>query len=385
MGFLRTTAINKIAKLKKFVRGVQGGTSAGKTFGILPILINFAVSFKMVEISVVSESVPHLKRGAIKDFKKIMKESGRWNEKRWNATDSKYTFYNGSYIEFFSADNDSKLRGARRDVLYINEANNIDFDSYQELAVRTKKHIYLDWNPTAEFWFHTELQKDRDTDFLIINYLDNEACPASAKRAILKAKEKAKKSPFWANWYKVYGLGLIGTLEDVVFSNWKIIKSLPAKARLIGYGLDFGYTNDPTALVSIWEYNGKRIVKQEAYATKLLNKDIAEILDGLEEATIWADSASPKDIADLCTYGFEVEGAEKGADSIKYGIKVMQNVDCYYVTQDSLDLIKELRGYRYIKGKPIDAFNHAIDALRYHEVMNLGKFKKDFSKTTVRT
>lgn len=370
--------------MRGFVRGIQGGTSAGKTFGILPILINFAIRFPMMEISVVSESVPHLRRGAIKDFQKIMKETGRFYDKSWNATNFKYTFKNGSYIEFFSADNDSKLRGARRDVLYINEANNVIFEAYQELAIRTKKFIYLDWNPTQEFWFHKELQNNDNTSFIKINYLDNEACPPSAIRGILEAKKKAIKSAFWRNWYKVYGLGEIGTLEDVIFSNWKTCKGVPSSARLLGMGLDFGYSGDPTALVSIWIYNGKRIVKQELYKTKLLNKDIAKkIIElGYEDVPIYADSANPKDIADLCTYDLDVIGATKGADSIKYGIKVMQQIDCYYVTQCSTKLIEELRAYRKIKGKIMDAYNHAIDALRYHEVMSMGKFEPDFSKTS---
>jgi len=139
MGFIRTTAINKILGLKKFVKGIQGGTSAGKTFGIIPILIDIAAKNPMVEISIVSESIPHLKRGAMKDFKKIMAETGRWFDERWNATDFKYTFANKSQIEFFSADSDAKLRGARRDFLYMNECNNVTFHAYTELASRTKQ------------------------------------------------------------------------------------------------------------------------------------------------------------------------------------------------------------------------------------------------------
>lgn len=374
--FIRTTAINKIASMKGFIDGVQGGTSAGKTFAILPIEINYACKHPFTETSIVSESVPHLKRGAMKDFKKIMKSTNRWNQKSWNATDSKYTFSNGSYIEFFSADNDSKLRGARRHRLYINEANNIKFEAYLELVSRTSQHVYLDWNPTNPFWFHEQLQNDHDVEMIIINYQDNEACPQKAIDNILKAKEKAKTNPFWANWYKVYGLGQLGSLENVVFSNWKICK-FPEGARLLGYGLDFGYTNDPTALISVWIYNGKRILKEEIYKKGLLNSDIYRLIPH-KWATIYADSADPKSIDDLKSYGLDVIGATKGADSVKYGIGVMQEEDCYYITECSLNLIKEFRHYVYVKNKPIDAFNHGIDATRYHETMSKGRaVKKD--------
>ena len=145
--FIRTTAINKLLKLKKFIKGIQGGSSAGKTYGIIPIEIDYAIKNKGTETSIVSESIPHLKRGSIRDFKKIMMSTNRWIDSHWNATDFKYTFTNGSFIEFFSADNSSKLRGARRDRLYINECNNIDFNSFTELAMRTKDSIFLDWNP----------------------------------------------------------------------------------------------------------------------------------------------------------------------------------------------------------------------------------------------
>jgi phage terminase large subunit len=243
--FIRTTAINKILKLSKFVRGVQGGTSAGKTYAILPILINLAAKTPLTDISVVAESIPHLKRGCIKDFKKIMSDTGRWVDTRWNASDFKYTFANGSMIEFFSADVDAKLRGARRDYLYMNECNNIVFNAYNELAMRTKQGIYLDWNPTNEFWFHTEIQNDSNVDFITINYLDNEACPQSAIDFILNAKAKASTSTFWDNWYKVYGLGLLGSLQGTIFQ-FSQCEEIPKEAELISYGMDFGFTNDPT-------------------------------------------------------------------------------------------------------------------------------------------
>jgi phage terminase large subunit len=382
--FIRTTAINKIRTLTKFVRGVQGGTSAGKTYAILPILIHIAASNPLSEISVVAESIPHLKRGAMKDFKKILAETERWHESLWNASDFKYTFPNGSQIEFFSADNDAKLRGARRDWLYMNECNNMTFHSYTELASRTKQGVYLDWNPTNTFWFHNELLNDKDVDFLTINYTDNEACPESALNFILKAKEKAEQgNAFWQNWYKVYGLGEIGNLEGVIFNNWQQVDKIPVEAKLIGIGCDFGYTNDPTALIEIYTYNGKRYVNELMYRSGMLNSDIAKVLP--KGVIVYADSSEPKSIDEIKRYGIMIKGVTKGKDSIKYGIDVMQQQE-YLVTSQSENLIKELRSYSWDKdkegkklNKPIEYFNHAIDALRYHEMEALG-IKKNWGK-----
>lgn len=372
--FIRTTVINKISKLTKFVKGIQGGTSAGKTFGIIPLLINKASKKPLLEISIVAESIPHLKRGAMKDFKKIMVQTNRWFDERWNATDFKYTFANGSIIEFFSADNDAKLRGARRDGLYMNECNNMTFHAYTELASRTKEFVYLDWNPTNEFWFHKELLNDDDVDFLIVNYLDNEACPESALNFILKAKEKAKTSKFWENWYNVYGLGQIGNLEGVIFSDWKQVDKIPLDAKLIGRGMDFGYTNDPTTLTDIYLYNNEYIFDERIYRTGLTNPDIWREFKALNMDNLIytiADSAEPKSIQELSHLGMKIQGATKGADSIMFGVQKMQEVN-FSVTSNSLNLIKELRSYTWATdkegnklNKPIDNHNHAIDGIRY--------------------
>lgn len=375
--FVRTTTINKIKNLTKFVKGIQGGTSSGKTFAVLPILIDTAAKNKLSEISVVAESIPHLKRGAMKDFKKIMIETGRWVDSRWNATDFKYNFSNGSQIEFFSADNDSKLRGARRDFLYMNEANNMTFHAYTELASRTKKGVYLDWNPVNEFWFHADLQNDSDVDFIIVTYEDNEACPESALNFILKAKEKSKTSSYWENWYKVYGLGQIGTLEGVIFNNWQTIDTIPNDARLLGYGLDFGYSNDPTAIVEVYKWNEKRIINEICYQKELSNSQIAKMIPS--KLPTYCDSAEPKSIAELTKLGVRAFGVTKGSDSINFGIQTMQGQD-YLITKQSTNLINELRKYAYDKdkktgatlNKPINMYNHAIDAFRYHEMETIG-------------
>jgi phage terminase large subunit len=371
-----TTAINKILRLKKRIKIIQGGTSAGKTFGIIPVLIDKAARQNGLEISIVAESIPHLRRGALKDFLKIMKWTNRYYDERFNKTLLRYEFANGSVIEFFSADDSSKLRGARRDILYINECNNVNFEAYNELAIRTKHEVYLDFNPANEFWVHKELKDEPDSDFLILTYKDNEALDKSIVDQIEKNRDKAATSTYWANWWRVYGLGEIGMLEGVIFSNWKPIDVIPTEAKLIGIGLDFGYTNDPTAIIEIYNYNNTRIINELKYQTGLLNSDIAKLLP--KDVVVYADSSEPKSIEEIRRYGITIKGVTKGKDSINYGIDVMQR-QTYLVTSNSTNLIKELRSYTWDTdkqgtrlNKPIDNFNHAIDALRYHEMETLG-------------
>ena len=374
--FRKTTAIKKILNLKKRIKIIQGGTSAGKTFGILPVLIDRAARTEGIEISVVAETIPHLRRGALKDFLKIMKWTGRFFEDRFNKSLLRYEFANGSVIEFFSADDSSKLRGARRDILYINECNNVTFDAYNELAIRTRKEVYLDFNPANEFWVHTELKDEPDSDFLILTYKDNEALDNSIVEQIEKNRDKAKTSSYWANWWKVYGEGQLGMLEGVVFSNWKIIDTIPKEARLLGIGLDFGYTNDPTAVIEVYAYNNQRIVNQIVYQNGLVNSEIAKRLP--KNVIVYADSSEPKSIEEIRRLGITIKGVTKGKDSINYGIDVMQRQE-YLITNQSVDLIKELRSYIWDSdktgrrlNKPIDFNNHGIDALRYHEMETLG-------------
>lgn len=374
--FRRTTATNKVLALKRRIKIIQGGTSASKTYSILAVLINKAIIQPNLEISVVAESIPHLRRGALRDFIKILKWTNRFDDNQFNKSLLIYQFKNGSTFEFFSADDSSKLRGARRDILYINECNNVTFESYNELAIRTKKEVYLDFNPANEFWVHKELKDEPDSDFLILTYKDNEALDKSIVDQIEKNRLKAETSAYWANWWRVYGLGEIGMLEGVIFSNWKTIDTLPKDAKLIGIGLDFGYTNDPTAIIEIYNYNGQRILNELKYQTGMLNSDIAKELP--KHVPVYADSSEPKSIDEIRRYGITIKGVTKGKDSINYGIDVMQRQD-YLVTSNSVNLIKELRAYCWDTdkqgtrlNKPIDTNNHAIDALRYHEMETLG-------------
>jgi len=377
--FQRTTAINKILALKKRIKIVQGGTSAGKTYGILPILIDRAAKTPNTEISVVAESIPHLRRGALRDFLKIMKAIHRFVDERYNKSLLKYEFSNGSFIEFFSADDASKLRGGRRSILYINECNSVSFESYNELSIRTKDECFLDYNPTAEFWVQTELEGQEDAAKIILTYKDNEALDQGIISQIEKNIKKAATSNYWKNWVRVYVDGEMGQLEGVVFSNWKRIDTIPDEARLIGIGMDFGYTNDPTSIIEVYKLNETRILNEITYQTGLLNSDIAKLLP--KNVAVYADSAEPKSIRTIQLAGITIKGVTKGKDSINYGIDVMQRED-YLVTSQSTNLIKELRSYCWDTdktgkrlNKPIDNFNHAIDAVRYHEMETLGMNK----------
>ena len=382
----KTTAQNKIAQLKKRVRIVRGGTSSSKTFSIIPMLITYAVQKDNTEISIVSESIPHLRRGAIRDFLKIMQMVGMYDPNKWNKSSLTYTFSNNSFIEFFSADQPDKLRGARRDVLFINECNNVDWESYYQLAIRTRKFIYLDYNPVTEFWVDTELVHDADSEMIVLTYKDNEALDSSIVAEIEKAKEKAETSEYWRNWWAVYGLGQIGNLEGVIFSNYQLIDTIPSDARLLGCGVDFGYSVDPTAIVDVYQYNDQRIIKEICYRTGMINSDIAKVLP--KGVPIYADSAEPKSIEEIRRFGISIKGVTKGKDSINYGIQVMQGQN-YMITKDSTNLIKELRGYCWDKGKdgktlPIPVGDdHIIDAWRYFEMESLG-LKKNFGSYDIR-
>lgn len=377
--FQSTTAYEKIKSLSKRIRVVQGGTSAGKTIAILLYLISAAQTEKGLSISVVAESVPHLKRGAMRDFLNIMQTHHYFEEKRWNRSDSIYTFETGSYIEFFSADDPAKMRGARRDVLFINECNNVSYMAYEQLEVRTRKLVILDFNPVSEFWVHEEVMPHMDHDFIKLTYLDNE----SLEQSIIDSIESRRHN---TNWWRVFGLGEIGFNEGQVYQNWKAIDEVPNDARLLRYGLDFGYTNDPSAIVAIYKWNNAFVLDELLYATGQSNKEVANVirqaesLDPVNEMNQFtgqtkiltiADSAEPKSIDEIKRYGVKIMGATKGKDSVNHGIQIVQDQEIY-ATKRSLNLWKEQRNYLWKvdrDGKslnvPEDQFNHLMDAKRY--------------------
>jgi phage terminase large subunit len=364
--FSDTTATKKVFALRKRIRAVAGGTSASKTISILIWLIDYCQTNKGKTASVVSESYPHLEKGAMLDFENIMKDRGYWNDDRWNQTKHTYTFETGSRLEFYSPDTYGKAHGPRRDVLFINEANNLDYKIADQLMIRTREIVWMDWNPSAEYWFYTEILPNRkqDTDFITLTYLDNEALDPVTVREIESHKDNK-------SWWPVYGLGQLGDVQGRVYSDWLIIDEIPHEARLERYGLDFGYSNDPSAAVAVYRYNGGFIIDEVLYGKEMLNKTIADTLKQYPRALIIADSAEPKSIAEIKSYGLNIVGATKGKDSVNNGIQLVQ-AQRISVTSRSLNVIKEYRNFLWLTDRdgkslntPDHEYSHAMDAIRY--------------------
>lgn len=364
--YIKTTAYKKIKALKKRIRAIQGGTSASKTVSILIYLIALAQSDKTATItSIVSESFPHLKRGAMRDFLQIMEEHGYFVPSRWNKTDCTYEFETGSKIEFFSADQPGKVRGPRRDRLFINEANNIPHETFDQLEVRTKEFIIIDWNPTTEYWFYTEVQgKREDVDHLILTYKDNEGLSKSIVDSIETRRGRA-------GWWKVYGEGQLGEVEGKIYKDWQIVDEIDHHARLERYGMDFGYSNDPSSIVAIYYFNGGYILDEICYLKGLSNKQLADTLLNNKQALVIADSAEPKSIDEIKGYGVNIAPAEKGKDSVCNGIQLVQD-QRISITKRSVNIIREYRNYLWMTDKdgkilnePEHTFSHSMDAIRY--------------------
>ena len=374
-----TSSVRKMYALKGKNKVIQGATSSGKTYGIIPILYDRALATPNTLITIVAETIPSLKDGCVKIFKDFMMDEGRWNEARWLGNPMQYTLSNRSKIQFKSFDSEGKAKSSgKREILFINEANHVPFPIADALMIRTTEEVWLDFNADSEFWGHTEVLTEPDSDFLKLTYLDNEAIPEGTLAKLLQRKAKAEAEDeagqrgYWWNWWQVYGLGEIGSLQGVVFNNWKTVKEIPKTAKLLGYGLDFGYTNDPTTCVEVWKNDNRYYYNEILYSTSLTNPDIAHILKPIVgRSRIYGDSAEPKSIKELKNLGLNIIGAEKGRDSILYGINKMQQEE-FFVTESSLNLKKELRKYVWKKDKegktmnvPIDNHNHLIDAIRY--------------------
>ena len=372
MGFTRTTAINKLLAMEARKRVVQGGTWAGKTYGIAACVINYAAKYPNKKCTIVAETIPAVKEGALEDFLNIMQDTGRFIADRFNRNSLSYTFANGSKVQFKSFENEGKAKAAgKRDLLFINECNHIPFKIADALMTRTNDVIWLDFNPDNEFWAHTEILPMPDSEFLLLKYSDNEALPATILTDLMQKVEKAKTSTYWANWCKVYIDGEIGNLQGVVYPNWAQIDTLPEDARLERIGLDFGFSNDPTAAVGIYRYDGGWIWDEIIYQTGLVNSEVAALLKDYKRVRVVCDSAEPKSIVELKRAGVNAHGALKGRDSVLHGIQLI-NSEKISVTSRSTNIIRELRKYCWkedrggeITNTPIDAFNHAMDGVRY--------------------
>lgn len=397
MSFEVTSAVRKMLAMTARKKVIQGATSSGKTYGIIPIIIDKCIATPRLKATVVAESIPAVKDGCVDIFQDFMHTQGRWRDQQWIGNPMQYTFLNGSKIQFKSFDSVGKAKAAgKRDLLFMNEANHIPYPIADALMIRSQE-VWMDFNADAEFWAHTEVLKEPYSEFLKLTYLDNEAIPQSTlqdllfKRSKAEAEDKAGMRGYWWNWWQVYGLGEIGSLEGVVFSNWSEIDILPEGAKLIGYGMDFGFTNDPTTLNAIYQWNEKYILDEVVYQTGLTNSELANLMKakGVSKSVrIYADSAEPKTIKDLNNYGFHVIGADKGADSIDFGISKMQEVE-FLITKRSTNIIKEFRGYCWDKdregrtiNKPIGINNHAIDGIRYYFITK-DKYSGKYSVSSI--
>lgn len=385
MSYSATTATRKIAALKKRIRAVAGGSSASKTVSILLYLIDKAQSGKKKAkvVHIVSESLPHLKLAAMDDFLRIMKEHHYFEEARWNKSDFIYTFETGWTFQFYGADSPQKVHGPRRDILFINEANNVPFASFEQMEIRTRDFVFLDWNPSEEFWFYTEVLPHRaeDTDFITLTYVDNEALEPSIVKSIESRRHNKR---FWT----VYGLGQLGEAEGRIFTGWKMVDEVPEGARLERYGLDFGYTNDPTVILAVYSYDGGFVLDEVAYERGMSNQTIAQKLLALEKARVIADCSEPKSIDEIASYGVPISGCVKGPGSVNTGIQHVQGLEIS-LTKRSVKTKKGYQNYMFFEDKngvvtndpddTVHEWSNPMDAARYglQEVGRMAPVRKN--------
>lgn len=394
MQYSITTATKKVLALTKPLQVLQGGTSASKTVSAISKLITLAQTdyickkckvrgcqnkdhaksweMKPKLTSIMADSIPNLRRGAMLDFQNIMKGHGYWKDARWHGTNREYKFETGSIIEFFSTDDGDKLRGARRDRALLNEANNNPFTAFDQTYIRTRELYMIDFNPSSEFWLHNEIigkMPEAEYDHIILTYLDNEALdPATRHKIELNRHRK--------EWWQVYGLGQLGEVTGRIYTGWREIDEVPFEARLRNRGLDFGYTNDPTSIIDIYDYNGGIILDERVYRTGMKNRQISDFILALDEpsALVIADSAEPKSIDEIAEAGVNIIGAVKGPGSVNHGIDYLQSQKVSY-TKRSTNLAKEYRNYIWKVDKdgkslnvPVGGFDHALDGVRYGAV-----------------
>ena len=385
-------AISPIFKLnyaaQKSIVVNQGGTSSGKTYSILQVLLIKGTEKPNQIITVVGQDIPNLKVGAIRDFDTILSSSEFFNSliKQRNISDRTYTLTNGSKIEFKSYENEQDAKSGKRDYLFMNEANGIGYSVYDQLQIRTSKQTFIDYNPTAPFWVHDKLIGQDNVQLFISNYKHNPFLKDSIKRKIEALQDIDK------NKWRVYGLGLTGELQGVIFDNVEWIKELPTdNIKRSCIGVDFGYSNDPTTIVKIVLSQGSIYGKLLHYETGLTNPDIGDVFKevglkkGLQQGDlIMADSAEPKSIKELRNLGWRVKGVKKGADSIRYGIDKLKSYGKLFIVNNEL-WKQEQRNYVWKTdksdgktiNKPVDKDNHIWDAFRYAE-QGLRKYKNNF-------
>ena len=363
----------------------QGGTSSGKTYAILQVLFAKAISETCI-ITIVGQDIPNLKVGALRDAIDIHNgdEAIKQQVTFYNRSDRVFSFMNGSIMEFNSYDNDQDAKSGKRDYLFVNEANGIPYNIFEQLSLRTRKQVYIDYNPDTSFWVHDKVIPIPSTELIISDHRHN---PFLSDK--IREKIEALKSKDLDLW-KVYARGITGRIEGLIFKKWYVLNDSFEDKKLIGYGIDFGFSNDPSTLIEVRMQDGELYVKELIYETGLTNQDISSRMDALNVsrgALIVADSAEPKSIEELRRLRWTIDGVKKGKDSVMFGINLLKGY-AINVHSSSKNLIKELEQYKWKVNKngdslnvPIDDYNHAIDALRY---LIMHKFsKKGYGQYTV--
>lgn len=349
----------------------QGGTSSGKTYAIIQVLFVLAAENAKSVVTVVGQDIPNLKVGALRDALNIYDDSRPLRSliQSYNKTDRVFYFRNGSKIEFNSYDNAQDAKSGKRHYLFINEANGIPFEHYTELALRTSKKIFIDYNPNSRFWVHDNIIGSPTVELIISDHRHNPFLPD-----IVRNKIEALKQIDEELW-RVYARGLTGKIAGLIYSNWVECDEIPPQAKRIAVGLDFGFTNDPTAAIDVYMQNGELWLDELIYETGLTNPKIASEFErvGLtKQVEIIADSAEPKSIFEIRAMKWNIQPANKGADSVKNGIDILKRYKLN-ITRRSKNLKRELLAYKWRVDKvtgntlnePIDAFNHLLDPLRY--------------------
>jgi phage terminase large subunit len=355
----------------------EGGSGSGKTYGTIQLLIFLALEQPSQRISVVSHSLPHLKRGALRDFKLIMQSWEMWDDDKWSATNFIYTFENDSYIEFIGLEDEGKARGPRRDYLFVNEANLISKQVFDQLAMRTAKQCIIDLNP-ADFncWCY-DVADDPKNKKIHSTYLDNIENLSANQITYIEAYKNLPDDFMW----KVYGLGLRGAAKELIFTQWKVVKELPNKGDVI-YGIDFGFTA-PCAMVRVELYDGCAYVEELLYKSGMTITDVSNYLKTLEigNKPIYADAAEPKSIEEIKRYGFNIHKADK---DVWAGILKLKSMPIF-VLDNSHNLKSELSSYKWKKDandnlleEPVKMHDHLIDSFRYAVFTHLTQPKSEW-------
>jgi phage terminase large subunit len=357
----------------------SGGSQSGKTYAILQALFTVASTQRGKVITVVGQDLPNLKKGAIRDTGKIAESEPFYRQQilTYNKADFTYTFRTGSILEFTSYDDEQDAKSGKRDYTFINEANGIAYGIFEQLRIRSNEKIIIDFNPSAEFWAHTELMGRSDVTWVNTTFRDNEFIHPTTREAILSYEPTPDNiARGTANEYrwKVYGMGEVGRLEGLVFPDYRVTTDWPDAYKWRSFGMDFGFTNDPTTLIEVVYAHGELYLRQHLWSTGLTNQDIAKELERIGHdrlEPIYADAAEPKSIEELRRARFNVRTSVKGADSINTGIDHLKRYKLN-IWHGSKDLIEEFGSYTWAKdrdgkptNKPIDKFNHGIDPARY--------------------